>query len=227
MNRDFDMLLEPLKAVLIQVSNFLPRLTLAVVVLIAGWLLGRVVRFAVVKGLRAVNFQVLTERAGIDGFFRQGGVQTDLSAILGTLIYWLVLLAALIVACNSLGLTYITELLGRIVLFLPHVIVAVLIIAFGTYFARFVGETVTAYFRNIGVRDADLLGKIARYAILTFVLVIALDQMAIGGDIVREAFLILLAGTVLALALAFGLGGQHWAARWLERWWPNRPRGDE
>jgi amino acid permease len=112
-------------------------------------------------------------------------------------------------------------------LFLPHVIVAVLIIAFGTYFARFVGETVTAYFRNIGVRDADLLGKIARYAILTFVLVIALDQMAIGGDIVREAFLILLAGAVLALALAFGLGGQRWAAQWLERWWPHRPRGDE
>jgi hypothetical protein len=48
----------------------------------------------------------------------------------------------------------------------------------------------------------------------------ALDQVSIGGDVVRHSFLILLAGVVLGLALAFGIGGQKWAAGMLERWWP-------
>jgi hypothetical protein len=47
-----------------------------------------------------------------------------------------------------------------------------------------------------------------------------LDQMNVGGDIVRQSFLILLAGVVFALALAFGIGGRDWAAALLERWWP-------
>ncbi|HTS53910.1 MAG TPA: hypothetical protein VMH26_11600 [Burkholderiales bacterium] len=214
-----DMMLEPIKAVLLQVGQFLPRLLLAVVVLIAGWLLARFIKFAVNKGLRAINFHVLAERAGIDGFLKQGGIATDTTAILSLLVYWVVILAALLIAFNGLGLTYITELLGRVVAFLPKVIVAVLIIAFGTYFARFIGETVTTYCRNVEIQDADLLGNLARYAILAFVLVIALDQMSLGVDIVRESFLIVLAGVVLALALAFGLGGQRWAAGLLERWW--------
>jgi orotate phosphoribosyltransferase len=49
---------------------------------------------------------------------------------------------------------------------------------------------------------------------------IALDQMSVGGNIVRQSFLILLAGAVFALSLAFGLGGRRWAARMLDRWWP-------
>jgi len=214
-----DVMLEPLKAVLMQVGQFLPRLALAVIVLLVGWLLARFIRFAVIRGLRAINFHVLAERAGMDGFLRQGGVTTDTTAILGILVYWLVILAALVIAFNGLGLTYITELLGRIVAFLPRVIVAVVIVAFGTYFARFIGEAVTTYCRNVGIQDRDLLGRLARYAILAFVLVIALDQMSLGVDIVRESFLIVLAGVVLALALAFGLGGQRWAAGLLERWW--------
>jgi hypothetical protein len=53
----------------------------------------------------------------------------------------------------------------------------------------------------------------------------ALDQVSIGGDIIRHSFLILLGGVVLGLALAFGLGGQKWAAQLLERWW-SRGRGE-
>jgi len=214
-----DVMLEPLRVMLVQIGHFLPRLALALVVLIFGWLLARFIKLAVIRGLRAINFHVLAERAGMDGFLRQGGIATDTTAILGLLVYWIVIFAALVIAFNGLGLTYITELLGRIVAFLPRVIVAVLIVAFGTYFARFIGETITTYCRNVGIQDADMLGKLARYALLAFVMVIALDQMSLGVDIVRESFLIVLAGVMLGLALAFGLGGQRWAAGLLERWW--------
>ena len=223
----FDMLLEPIRAFLVEIGQFLPRLALALLVLIAGWMLARLARFAFVKALRAINFNVLTERSGMDGFLEQGGIRSDTTELFGALIYWVVILAALIVAFNGLGLTYVTDLLGKVMLFVPKVIVALLILAFGAYFARFVCNTVLTYCRNIGIQDADLLGKFAQYAILGFVILIALDQINVGGDIVRQSFLIILAGVVFALALAFGLGGQRWAAGLLERWWPRAGREGE
>jgi flagellar biosynthesis protein FliQ len=215
------MLLEPVRVFLVQVGQFLPKLALAIVVLIAGWMLAKLARFTVIRALRAINFNVLTERAGMDGFLSQGGVQSDTTEIFGVLIYWLVVLAALIIAFNSLGLTYITELLRQVVLFVPKVIVALLILAFGAYFARFVGGTVMTYCKNVGIQDGELLGNLAQYAIMTFVVLIALEQVDVGGEIVRLSFLILLGGAVFALALAFGLGGQAKVAKLLERWWPS------
>jgi flagellar biosynthesis protein FliQ len=217
-----DVMLEPARAFLVQVADFLPRLALALLVLLAGWLVAKTVRFAIARGLRAVNFNVLTERAGIDGFLRDGGLHIDAVEILAVLCYWIVILAALVIGFNLMGLAYITDLLGRVLLFVPRVLVALLVLAFGAYFAKFIAQAVIAYCRNVHMQDADLLGRLAQYAILAFVVLIALDQVGVAGDLVRQTFLIVLAGVVFALALAFGLGGRDWAAQFLERWWPRK-----
>lgn len=222
-----DTLLEPLRVMWERTVAFLPQLAVAIVVVIAGWLLAKAARFALVKALRAINFNVVTERAGLDGFLKQGGIRSDTVDIFGVLVYWLVILAALIVAFNAMGMLYVTELLRQVVSFVPKVMVALVIIAFGSYFALFVGGAVMAYCRNVGIQDGDIMGRLAQYAILVFVVLIALEQLQIGGDIVRHSFLILFAGLVLALALAFGIGGQRWAGELLERWWPRGHRPED
>nr|MDQ6924590.1 hypothetical protein [Pseudomonadota bacterium] len=101
--------------------------------------------------------------------------------------------------------------------FVPKVIVAIVILAFGAYFARFIGMSVTAYCKNLDMPDAELFGRLAMYAIVIFVAMVAIDHLGLG-DIIRQTFLILLTAVALALALAFGLGGQKRAAEFLERW---------
>src|ERR1700682_1112837 len=224
--QSIDMLLETTREFLHQIAAFLPRLALALAVVFVGWLLAKAVRFAVEKGLRAVNFGVLTERAGTDHFLQQGGLQGDTTTLFGLFAFWVVILAALIIAFNGLGATYITDLLQRAELFTPKVLVAMLILVLGSYFARFVGEAVNTYCEDAQIPDADILGKISRYLIMTFVVMIALSQVEVGGDIAQRTFLIILGGLVLALALAFGLGGKEWAASMLERWWPQRRKDD-
>jgi hypothetical protein len=219
---NFNVLLEPVRAFLVEVGAFLPRIAVAIAVLVAGWLIGKGLRFAAVRGLRAINFNIVTERAGLDGFLRQGGLERDTTDLVGALVYWLVILGALVIASNGLGLTYVTEVLSRVLLFLPRVFVALLVLTLGAYFAQFIGGAVQTYCHNVDIRDAELLGRIAQYAILMFVLLIALEPLDIGGNILRQAFLILFGGVVLALALAFGIGGQKWAASLLERWWPTQ-----
>jgi hypothetical protein len=222
-----DMLLETTREFLHQIAAFLPRLALALIVVGAGWLFAKAARFAVEKALRAVNFNVLTERAGTDHFLRQGGMRGDTTTLFGLFAYWIVILAALVIACNGLGLTYVTELLGRLMLFAPKLLVGMLVVVFGSYFARFVGGAVHTYCTDAQIPDAEVLSRIARYLIMTFVIMIALSQVEIGGEIVQKTFFIILAGFVLALALAFGLGGREWAAALLERWWPQRRKDDD
>jgi hypothetical protein len=218
----WDTLLEPLHEFLAATAAMLPRLLLAVLIVVAGWLIAKALRLAVTKALRAMNLHVLTERAGTDEMLQQGGARTDTIGVIGLLVYWLTLLAALVLACNGLELAYVTEMLGRLAMFVLRLIVAVIIVAYGAYFARFIESKVLAYGKRTAMADAALLASLARHAVLAFVVLIALDQMDIGGDVIRESFLILLAGIVFALALAFGLGGRRWAAQLLDRWWARK-----
>jgi hypothetical protein len=219
-----DILLEPVRGFLMQLGGFLPKLLLASLIVLVGWIFAKVLKLALSKGLRGINFNVLTERAGIDGFLKQGGIEIDTIGVLAMLAYWLVILVALMVAFGSLGLPYVTEAVGRVALFVPKIMLAVFILAFGAYFAYFIDRAVAAYGRNVGLADAELLGRVARYAILLFVVLVALEQVDVAIDLIHDSFLIILGGVVLALALAFGLGARRRAGELLERWWPaDRP----
>jgi hypothetical protein len=223
---DFDVIVEPLRALLVRVGGALPGIGAALVVVVAGWLLAKAARFAAGRALRAVNFHVLTERAGVDAFLRQGGTGRDTSALVSSLVYWLVILVALTVAFNGLGLTHVAELLMRVLMFVPKLLVGLLVIVVGSYFGRFVGNAVLTYCRDAGIADGEMLARVARYAIVVFVVLIAIDTLELGGTLVQQTFLILLAGLVFALALAFGLGGRDCAAALLARWFPRRERED-
>ena len=155
---------------------------------VAGWLLAKAARFALVKALRAINFNVLTERAGLDEFLRQGGIRSDTTDIFGVLVYWLIVLAALVLAFNTLGLDlhHRSPAAGRPVRAAAH----------GRARDPRVRRLLRALHRRrrawptaatSASRTATLLGRLAQYAILAFVVLIALEQMQIGGDIVRTA----------------------------------------
>ena len=222
MEQQLSVVVESVRSFMVQLGEFLPKLIGAVIILIVGWFVAKFLMFIVVKGLKLINFNVLTEKAGVDGFLKKGGLRKGTTDILGILIYWLVILATLLVAFNALGLTVVSDLVGRITLFIPNVIVAVLILTIGLYFARFVEEAVVAYGKNVGLDEALLIGKLARWALIVFVVIISLGQMNIADRYLQPAFFIILGGVTLALALAFGLGGQKWAADQLDKFTKNK-----
>jgi hypothetical protein len=97
------------------------------------------------------------------------------------------------------------------------VIVAVIVLMFGAFFAKIVRTTSFTYLSNIGISGAEIIAHIAQWAILLFALTIALDQLSIGGQLLMAAFQIGFGGISLAFAIAFGLGGKEWAGQILNR----------
>lgn len=84
-------------------------------------------------------------------------------------------------------------------------------------FARLVRAITFTYLSNIGISGADVISHIAQWAILLFVLSVALEQLSIGGQILVSAFQIGFGAFCLALAIAFGFGGKDWAASVLDK----------
>jgi hypothetical protein len=190
----------------------LPSIAVALGIIILGWLLAKLARFLVERALRAVNFNVLTERAGTDHFLQQGGLQGDTTTLFGLFTYWVVLLATFLQAAAEVELVHLTGLLNRALLYSPKVLFAMLIAVFGSYFARFVGNAVATYCAEAQIPDGDILGKMAQYLVMAFVIMIALRQLEVGGDIVELTFLVLLGGVVGGRGRAVGRGGEDWAS---------------
>src|ERR1700735_1036378 len=129
--QSIDILLETAREFLHQAAIFLPRLLLAFAVVAIGWLLAKAARFAVEKGLRALNLPVLTERAGTDNFLQQAGMRGDPTTLFGLVAYWLVVLVTLMIAFGGLGLTHITDLLARVVWVHAQLLGSLLVVACG------------------------------------------------------------------------------------------------
>lgn len=212
MEQQFDIVMASLRSFMSDLGSFLPMLIGAVAILIVGWLVAKLLHFVVVRGLKGMQFHALMESAGVDDFLKKGGVRKSTVDVLGVMVYWLVVLMTLLTTFNMLGLTALSTLFHRVAEFVPSVIVATLTLTIGLYFARFVANAVTTYTRNVGMVDADLVGRLTRWAITVFVVVLAIGQFNIPDRVFESMLLMLFGGAVLALALAFGFGGQKWAA---------------
>ncbi len=218
----FNQIVDSLRLTWLQVQGFLPRLLGALHFLTVGWLVARLLRAVVIKVLRVVRLDVAAERAGIEDFLLKGGVRYTTVTLIGQLLYWGLLLIVALAVFNMLGLPVSNDLINRVAGYLPNVLVALVIVVFGSMLARFVRATVHTYLNNIGVTGAVPISFLAQAAILAFVATLALEQLHIGGQVLVSAFQLAFGGICLALALAFGLGGREWAASFLERTWKQK-----
>ncbi|MEW6322953.1 MAG: hypothetical protein AB1635_17940 [Acidobacteriota bacterium] len=201
-----------------QILAALPDVGLALVLLFAGWLLAKLVRRLTIRLLRLLKVDQVAERAGIEDFLVQGGVQLTTVTFIAATVYWLLLLAIFVALLDGLGVPAARQLLTRMLNYIPNLLLAIGILVFGSLLARVVGTLVSTYLNNIGSQAADVMGGIARFAMLAFVLFMAAEQLAIESRVLVSAFQIAFAALCLALALAFGLGGREWAASLIDRY---------
>lgn len=196
----------------------LPDLALAFGLLFVGWLAAKLIRRLAIRFLRAVRLDVLAERAGIEDFLIQGDVRFTTVTLLANALYWVILLGIFVVLLEALGVRAAAGLFGRMISYLPNVVLAIGILVFGSLFARIVGGVVYSYLSNIGSSAAEPISAIARLALLGFVLFTAAEQLAIESRVLVSAFQIAFSALCLALALAFGIGGRDWAASVIDRY---------
>ena len=217
MQQQLDVFVASLTSFWTQLASFIPQLLAALLLLFVGWILANLARTGVIKLLDLLRFDNLADKTGIEAFLKQGHVDISLGRLIANLVYWVIIFVVIVTVANSLGLHLVAELFNKIVLYIPNVIVAILVLVFGILIARIINRLVFAYLNNIGVQGALTISTLSEYAMIIFVVFVALEQLEIGTTLLTAAFQIGFGAIGLALALAFGLGGREWAAGVIKR----------
>ena len=205
-----------LQGMLAAIVAFLPSLLAAIVILLVGWLVAKLLEKATDAVLERLKFDAALERGGVRAALQRTGTRLDPSSLVARLVFWTVMLVAILMAANALGLTAVATMFDRIVAFIPNVIVAVLIVVLGMLIGEFVKDLIAATMGSIG--GAMVLARVAKGAIVTLAVFMALDQVNIAENIVVTAFTLLLGAFALAVGLAFGLGNRELAGELMRRW---------
>ena len=211
-----DAVVSSFAAALALLFTFIPRLLGFLVILLVGYIVATALSKAVTFLLRKVGFDRFSTRIGLTRLEQQMGVKMDAAGILGRIVYWFVFLIFLVPAVDSLGLTAVSAVLNQIVAYIPNVFVAILILFLGTLAATFVSDIVRGAASSSRIGNPNVFANIARYAILGFVAIIALEQLNIGAALLNILFTAVMGAAALAFGLAFGLGGRDAAKRLVE-----------
>jgi hypothetical protein len=197
-----------------QVAQVLPNLLAAFLLfafgVLAGVVVGRVARWTLV----AARVDRAATRLGVAEPLAQLGIMS-VARLVATTLKWTVISAAFIPALYTLDPRVASDLASRALLYLPHLVVAVVLLWIGTVLSRFLSRGVLIAAVNNQMVSPRLLAAATRTAILLVTIAIVLDHVGIGRTVVLTAFAVLFGGVVLAAALAVGLGSKDIVHAWL------------
>ncbi len=204
---------DPVKAMAIKIWSYVPSLVGAIIIFVLGWLLAKFIETVVVRALKAIKLDSLSETAGITKILAQGDIKSTVTELIGGVIYWLVILVVIATGLNALNLTVAANLVSRLIEYVPSVIGAIFVLVLGACLANFVGTIVRTTASNAGIGNAKFLGNISQAILLAFAIIIAIEQLNIATALITLAVNVVLASIGLGIALAFGLGCKDIAAK--------------
>ncbi len=202
------------------VNTFLaaiPQVIGALLILLIGWILSGILARVVTAALTRLGADRLFASHGSRVYGTRAAAQFTPSVVAGEIVKWIVRLIFLVAAANVLGMPQVSLLLNQILLWIPNLIVAAVVLLVAPLVGRFVRGLIEVGAGNMGFSNAGLLGRIAEVAIVTFAVLIAINQLGIAADLVNILFIGVVGALSLAFGLAFGMGGREVAAEITQR----------
>ena len=213
------MFLEPLQSAVQYLAVWLPRWIGAGVIVVVGWAAAVLLRGLCVRLLEVLQINRVAERAGLTEFLRRGAVMLSFGELVGMLVYWVILIATIILAIQCIGVPAAHAWLEQFGLFIPRLVIGAVIFLFGTFLAAFLGTSVRVASLNAGLPQGHLLGQAVSTTVVLVSVIIALEQLGVVTRTIEVALYILLGAFGLAFGLAVGLGAQDFVRRYFQELW--------
>jgi small-conductance mechanosensitive channel len=207
------------------ISIFLPRLVAMLLIMLVGLFVALLLKYLLRLILRFTQLNRLSEQSGASQVLRNAALPT-ISELLTRSLFWVTWLAFTLVGISILGIPELHEQLSRLFQLLPEVFVAILILFVGVLAANFLSRAALLAAVNAGVRSPRLWSGSTRFVILILAISMALEQIGLANQTVTSAFSIIFGALMLAVAIAFGLGGRDLARQTLERYLGDNKRRD-
>jgi len=188
-----------------QFVEIVPKVLLALFVLVVGYIVARVVKKIVLHVFDFFGLDKLACKVNIDKALRSVGIKRNVSGILGLLVFWLIILFALLLMSEALDLGAISEAIGAIVAYIPHLIAGLLILAIGLLLGRFLRDIVSTSLARTGIAASEVLGVIVQVIIIIFVCLLALKQVGFDVSVITTNVSVILGVLLVSVGLAIAL----------------------
>lgn len=208
---------ERLRMGLGQLGQIVPPLFFATVILLAGFVVARMVERLADAFLDGLHFDRSAEKWGVREAVARTGVRLQPTRVVGKLLFWLVMLVVILLASSALGVQNVNDVFANLVGYVPSVFAAIIVIVFGILLGEFVRALILASAGT--VEGVPTLAKIAKVIVITISIFMALQQLGVAAEIVTTAFTLILGAAALAFALAFGVGNTKLAGEITRRWY--------
>ena len=190
------------------IAAFIPRLFGALLVVALGFVVAKVLDTLLSKVLAKIGLDRVVAGTGVTKLLGRGGIRIPVSALLGKIVYWFVLLIFLVSAAESLGLARVSATLDMLALYVPKVFGAGLILLVGILLAQVVNGLVRGAAEGVGLEYASGLGRIAQGLVIIIIISVAIGQLEVKTELLNYVIAIALISVGLAVALALGLGSR-------------------
>jgi hypothetical protein len=210
-----------------KVLTFLPNLLAMITILIIGFLIAWIVKILLLRFLKAIQFDRVSERWGFTHLLSKAGMAYSPASLLSRFFYWVIVLITLILGINALEVAAIQNFITQFFNYLPHLFAAILIFIIGYLIAIFMSQATLIAAVNAQMDSAKLLARAVRWFILILSLTMALYQLGVAEKVIIAAFTITLGAIALALAISFGWGGRDLAKDFLEKIYKKKGEGPD
>ena len=191
-----------------KVGDVAPTILGAIAILIIGWLIAKLIRYLVKKGLKTIRIDELSDKVGLTQILNQFNIKVKLSAFLAGFCYWLVILLFIISASESLGFTVVSNEIGKLVSYFPQLLSALIILVVGVVAANMIKKAVLSATNSIGISGAKVIGNIVFYVLLIFIVITSLNQAGIDTSLITSNVVIIMGAVLLAFSIAYGFAAR-------------------
>jgi small-conductance mechanosensitive channel len=203
-----DTLIQTLQNLIGQLTGFVFNFIGASVLFLVGWLVAKLCLWGITKLLENIGIDRLGDKLNKIDFVRGLGVEIKLSAILGKLLYYFVLLIFLASATELLKMQIITDILAKILALIPKIITAAFMLLAGLLIADSLKKSVVVICNSLNISTGKLLGSVVFFFVMVIALIAALGQADINTSLLESSFNLLVGGVILAFAVGYGFASR-------------------
>jgi hypothetical protein len=185
-----------------------PKIVVMVAVIVVGYLIARFIGKAATKLSETLGLQNAADQSGLADSMQRMGIQRNVPGIIGTIVFWLLMLVFVMAGFNILGLPAVSEAMQGIVNYIPNLLVATVLIVVGLLVASFLRGVVATSADRVGLSYAEYLANGCYYVFALLTFIAAFNQLGVQFALLEQLILIAFGALAVGFALSFGLGGR-------------------
>jgi len=204
------------REVVASTARFLPHLLEMLIIVVAGWIIAYLLKYVLRSVLRLIRFDKISEHAGAAQLLNKAALPPP-SELLSRFAFWLAWLGFILIGIGVLDIVGMQEHIYDFFSFLPRLFAGLFLLFVGLLAASFFSRAALLAAVNANLPSPRLVSSLIRTLIVVFTLSMCFEEIGVAAHTVLVAFTLVFGALMLGLAIAFGLGGQELARRYLEK----------